>query len=315
MLSRVTRRALSVTAKSSPNSLVSQITVTVKNAGSKSGPAGLAHVLASSTFLDTQTKSALRLKRESELLGGEYSAEVTRDDLVLKATFLQEGLPFFVNALGSALGEASYKAHELKEVALPYAKYTSAVANSDPAFKALEELHAVTFRSGLGKPLYYDGSKTFSAEDVAQFAKTHITAENIAIEAVNVKEADLNDFVKQSAFSKIPAAGGNAVIAAAPKSYTGAETRIRQAGVTSAVVGVPVEAAKAQSLVAAVAEIEGVEAAVAEYEGASLFYAQATGEAAAVNAALSAVVKATSAKDFNLVVVGDVDAVALKAEL
>lgn len=321
MFSRVSTnaaRALSVSAKVSPNSLVSEITVTVKNAGSKSGATGLAHVLASSTFLDSASKSGLRLKRESELLGGEYSAHVTRDDLVLKATFLKDSLPFFVNSLGAALAEASYKPHELVEIALPFAKYTSATANSSPAFKALEELHAVSFRSGLGKPLYFDGSKTFTSEDVAQFAKSHITSENIAIEAVNVNEADLKTFVAESAFSKIPT--GNAVIAQAPKTYTGGETRIRQAGVTSAVIGVPVaDAAKAESLAASLASLEFeavVETGILPYEGASLFYFSASSpDASLVSSAVKTAVKTSAVKDFNFVVVGDVDSVPLKAEL
>lgn len=321
MFSRVSSsavRALSVAAKVSPSNLVSEITVTVKNAGSKTGAAGLAHVLASSTFLDSTSKSALRLKRESELLGGEYSAYVTRDDLVLKATFLKDSLPFFVNSLGAALAEASYKPHELIEIALPYAKYTSATANSCPSFKALEELHAVSFRSGLGKPLYYDGSKTFTIGDVTTFAKNQITSENITIEAVNVNEVDLNKFVAESPFSKIPA--GNAVIAQSPKTYTGAETRIRQAGATSAVIGVPAaDAAKVESLASSLASLEfnaTVKSGVLPYEGASLFYFSATSpDAGLVSEAVKTAVKTAGVKDFNFVVVGDVDSVPLKAEL
>lgn len=318
MLSRcahVSKRALTVSTKAAPGGLVSEVVVTVKGAGSKSGPAGLAHVVAASAFLDTSSKSALRLKREAELLGGEYSASVTRDDLVLKATFLKESLPFFVNAIGGALAEAAHKPHELTEVALPYAKYVAAQANACPTFRALEELHAVSFRSGLGKPLYYDGSKSFSAEDVAAFAKTHFTSENVAVEGTNVEEADLAKFVGESPLSKLH--NGNAVVAATPKTYTGAETRIRAAGASAAVIGVPVADATgsaATALQTALAAVDGAAVGVSQYDGAALVYASVSGAPAHVAQTLAALAKA-AAKDYNLVVVGDIDALPLKAEL
>lgn len=344
-----TSAARAVSIKSIPSSVdtVSTLKVVIKNAGSKSASAGLPHLLASSTFLDTPEKSGLRLKREAELLGGEYTSEITRDALVLKATFLKESLPYFVNALGSAISKASFKPHELKEIASPYASQVYSSAVSCPKFKALEELHAVSYRSGLGLPLYYDGSKSYTTEDVALLAKESFLTENVEIIGENVDEADLTKFVSESEFSTLPQ--GNDVVPAPQPTYTGAESRIRQAGKTSAIIGLPVEDADAYELVAAgllssVPEsiTATVDSKVLSYEGSNLFYFAVTStdakevakivkdaaadlktvdfskysKLASLLAGKSVASKSVSIpSEFNFVVVGDVDAVPLKSEL
>ncbi|KAG0684652.1 ubiquinol-cytochrome c reductase core subunit 1 [Pichia californica] len=340
-------RAVSFKTVPASSDSVSSLKVIVKNAGSKSGPSGLAHLVSTSTFLDTPEKSGLRLKREAELLGGEYSAEITRDALILKATFLKEGLPFFVNALGSALAKASFKPHELKEVAGPYASYVNSLKTSCPKTKGIEELHAVTFRSGLGLPLWYDGFKSYSTEDIKTFAKSAFLTENIEIIGENVDSADLQKFVSESSFASLPT--GNDVIAQPQPTYTSSESRIRRAGKTSAVLGFAVEDADAFELVAAglVANAPStisanVESKVLSYDGASLFYFSVTSSDAAET---SKIIKdaakhlktldfskyakyasylagkpvtsksVTIPSEFNLVVIGDVDNAPLKSEL
>lgn len=340
-------RAVSIKTVPSSAESVSSLKISIKNAGSKSAPAGLAHLLATSTFLDTPEKSGLRLKREAELLGGEYSAEVTRDALVLKATFLKESLPFFINSIGSSIAKSSYKPHELSEIAGPYASYVNSTANSCPKFKALEELHAVTYRSGLGLPLYFDGSKSYSSEDIAKLAKSTFLSENIEIEATNVDAADLEKFVSESAFATLPT--GNDVIAPKQASFVGAESRIRQGGKTSAIIGLPVESADDYELVAAgllssvpQSVTATIDSKVLSYEGSNLFYfAVTSSDASEVSRIISDAAKdlktvdfskfsklasllagkevtsksVSVPSDFNFVVVGDVDAVPLKSEL
>lgn len=340
-------RAVSVKTAAGASETVSSLTVSIKKAGSKDAPAGLAHLLATSTFLDTPEKSGLRLKREAELLGGEYSAEVSRDALVLKATFLKEALPFFVNSFGSAISKASYKPHELTEVAGPYASYVNASKNSCPKFKALEELHAVSYRSGLGLPLYFDGSKSYTTADIAALAKSAFLSENVEIVGENVEAADLEKFVAESPFASLPT--GNDVVGAAQPSYTGAESRIRQAGKTTAVIGLPVADADAYTLVAAgllssVPEsiTATVESKVLSYEGSNLFFfAVTSSDASEVSKIIKDAAKELKSlefskfskfasllagkeiaaksvsvpSEFNFVVVGDVDAVPLKSEL
>lgn len=233
-------RAVKVSTIPSTSSTVSSLKVIVKGAGSKSTPAGLSHLLASSAFLDTASKSGLRIKRESELLGGSYKAEVTRDALVLKATFLKEALPFYVNTFAKVLSETTFKPHELAELALPFAEHETAVAYTCPRYKAVEALHAISFKRGLGLPLLYDGTKTYTSTDLSNFAKTLFTSDKVEVVGQNVDEAALNKFVSESSIAKLPAPKNPTVSKAVQKTYTGVESRIRQAGKTCAVIGVPI---------------------------------------------------------------------------
>lgn len=359
MLSRVSTRsfstsipkAIKISTKPS-DSLVSTLKVVVNNAGSKSPVVGLPHLLSASTFLNTETKSGLRLKREAELLGGEYTSTVTRDAIVLEAKFLKEALPYFVNALGSTLTEAQYKTYQIAEVALPFAKYTYESASSSPSFKASEELHAISFRKGLGNPLYFDGSKPYSSEDVASFAKSVFTSENIEIIAEGVVEEDLTKFVAESPLASLPSGSTKSTPA---KLYTGAQSRIRAAGPTVGAIGIPVASSDAATYALVAAYLKAsvpstistkVESKLLSYADASLLSftvesSNASEVASALSSAVSSLKNASSlskysklaaldtagsidlssaassikAPAFNLVVVGDVDAVPYAEEL
>ncbi|KAH3666470.1 hypothetical protein OGAPHI_003466 [Ogataea philodendri] len=345
-------KAVKVSTVGTPGTGVSSLKVIVKNAGSKTSAPGLAHLLASSSFLNTNARSGLRLKRESELLGGEYKATVTRDSLVLEAKFLKEALPYFVDAIGDVVAGTAFRPHEFSELALPYAKHETALKSTSD-FKALEALHAITFRTGLGKPLYYDGSKSYTSEDVAKYAKSVFLEGNIEVIGTDVVEADLNKFVAESALSKLPA--GETPVAK-QSSVVGQDARIRQAGPTSAAIGVPVSDVATFSVLAAYVKASlptsataSVSAEVATYNGASLFYVLISSASGAETGALvtetaklikeakdlskfkalatynelangstvdvSAAKASVSVPKFNLAVAGDVDTVPYADEL
>jgi ubiquinol-cytochrome c reductase core subunit 2 len=56
----------------------------------------------------TDRRSALRITREAELLGGELSAYHSRENLVIGAKFLKEDLPYFVELLGEVVSKTRY---------------------------------------------------------------------------------------------------------------------------------------------------------------------------------------------------------------
>ncbi|CAK7894608.1 cytochrome b-c1 complex subunit 2, mitochondrial [[Candida] anglica] len=249
MLSRASIRSFSasasasikVSARDAPGSLLSSVSVVVNNAGSKaSSKAGVAHLLSKYNFLNTESKSALRFTRESELLGGSFSTQVTRDAIVLNTQFLKEDLPFYVEALGNVLAKPSFRPHEFVETVLPVAKAEYEVAAKDPKFLAVEELHSITFRKGLGAPLYFDGKSSVSLEDVTSFAQSAYTAGNVSIFASGVNEADLSGFISGSALSSLPTGTSSS---AATTSFVGKESRSRAVGPSVAVIGVPVKPA------------------------------------------------------------------------
>lgn len=203
---------------------------------------GLAHLLSRFNFQATGDKSALRLVRESELLGGALRSTVDREYITLQATFLKESLPYYVNAIASVLYKTSFKPHELVESVGPAAAYDLAVATSDPIKVAEDALYAATYRSaGLGRPVLFDGVEQITLDDIKQYANKVYTQENIEIFATGVEERDLQRFVGESLINTLPK--GSAIKeAAAPKSFAG-EVRVRAHGPNVAAIAVPAETA------------------------------------------------------------------------
>lgn len=57
---------------------------------------------------NTDKRSALRITRESELLGGQLTAYHTREALVIQAAFLRDDLPYFTELLGEVITKTRY---------------------------------------------------------------------------------------------------------------------------------------------------------------------------------------------------------------
>ncbi|EGV64769.1 ubiquinol-cytochrome c reductase core subunit 1 [Yamadazyma tenuis] len=321
---------LKVAARDAPGNLTT-LSVIVNNAGSKAGKSGVAHLLSKFNFMNTESKSALRFTRESELLGGVVSTDVTRDAIVLKTQFLKEDLPYYVEALGNVLTKTSFRPHELPETVLPAALNEYENAHASNAFVASEALHEISFRRGYGHPLYYDGTKTYTSEDVAQFASEVYTAGNVSIVASGAVEADLVKFIGESAFSELPTGSTSAV---AVKAYTGKEARVRVSGQSLAVIGVPIkpaEFAKYDILSATIGsaylpatntplfQIPGASSQVYKYQDAGLFVVSVAGSDSAVVAEgikkVKAVVDSITASDLSKSVKAAKLAVALESTL
>lgn len=240
-VSSTAKRALStkVSAVDSSDSKISSLTFKI-NAGSRySTKDGISHLLSRFNFLSTKARSALRLQREAELLGGSFKSSVSRDYITLNANFLKEDLPFFVNAFSDVLTAPSFKDYNLPEIVLPAAQYDLSVASACPFFKSIEESFAISFRNDLGKPLYYDGVAPISLEEIEEFSKKVYTQNNIEISGQGINEADLTKFVTHSSFSSLPE-GSSLLASAAPKTFVGVESRIRSTGSSVLTLSIPV---------------------------------------------------------------------------
>lgn len=71
---------------------------------------------------NTYKRSALRVTREAELLGGQLTAYHTRESLVIEAKFLREDLPYFTELLGEVVGQTKYTGN-LRNCAIGQALY------------------------------------------------------------------------------------------------------------------------------------------------------------------------------------------------
>jgi ubiquinol-cytochrome c reductase core subunit 2 len=65
-------------------------------------------VLTYECLKGTERRSALRIVRESELLGAELTSYHTRENLVIGAKFLRDDLPYFVELLSEVAAQAKY---------------------------------------------------------------------------------------------------------------------------------------------------------------------------------------------------------------
>ena len=81
----------------------------VAKAGTRFQPLpGFADGLEKFAFKNTFKRSALRITRESELLGGELSAYHSRENLVLSTKFLRDDLPYFAELLGEVIAQTKF---------------------------------------------------------------------------------------------------------------------------------------------------------------------------------------------------------------
>lgn len=280
------RRAYNVAARDGPGK-VSTLEVRVHGGSRYADCDGQAHLLSRFALQDTTNgKSSLRLVRETDLLGGSLQTCVDREYITLRATFLRENLPYYVNAFADTLYKTAFKPHELQEKVIPAAQYDLAVFRQCKGRRAQELLYQATYRKGLGNPLYYDGVESVSVDSIKEYANRVFTRENIEIAAKDVNPVDLEKFVKESLVQSLPA-GQNLVPKTAPKSYTGVECRERAAGGSAAVIAVPISDLKdvaqyqmlSDYLMSPLSDLSTIiaEARVDTYPDAALFLATVKG--------------------------------------
>ncbi|CCE63860.1 hypothetical protein TPHA_0G00220 [Tetrapisispora phaffii CBS 4417] len=233
-------RRLSIVAKPNVNNEeLSLLSVKVRAGSRFASKDGVSHLLSRFNFQNTNNKSALRLVRESELLGGRFESTVDREFITLKAAFLKADLPYYLEAIGNVLYKTSFKPHELVETVLPAAHHDLTLNNIHPINKAEDSLYNLTFRSGLGNPVYFDGVEKISLDELKDFANKVYTKENIIIEAEGIEENDLKKFVTESVINSLPA--GSQLKAENQSIHTGQTSRLRHVGESVAAIAIPLK--------------------------------------------------------------------------
>ncbi|KAK1832763.1 Metalloenzyme, LuxS/M16 peptidase-like protein [Podospora conica] len=220
----------------------------VAKAGTRYEPLpGLTVGLEEFAFKNTQQRSALRITRESELLGGQLTSYHTREGLVLQANFLREDLPYFAELLGEVVSETKYTTHEFHEEVEGVIRQKQAKIGNDSV--ALDAAHAVAFHTGLGAPLYPTPETPVGSylneHNVAAFAESAYTKANIAIVADGASHGGLEKWLEPF-FKKVPAQSEHKLNTDAAK-YHGGESRIARNGVNSVVIAFPGTALGASS--------------------------------------------------------------------
>ncbi|KAK4215010.1 Metalloenzyme, LuxS/M16 peptidase-like protein [Rhypophila decipiens] len=220
------------------NGPVTRLAVVAK-AGTRYEPLpGLTVGLEEFAFKNTQKRSALRITREAELLGGQLTSYHTREALVLQANFLREDLPYFAELLAEVISQTRYTTFEFNEEVeqLIHLKQKRISAASI----ALDAAHSVAFHTGLGAPLYPTADTPVASylneHSVAAFAEAAYTKPNIAVVADGASQAGLAKWIEL--FKDVPTSSQGQLNTASAKYY-GGEQRVAKTGTNSYVVAFP----------------------------------------------------------------------------
>ncbi|KAI0156422.1 ubiquinol-cytochrome C reductase complex CORE protein 2 precursor [Xylariaceae sp. FL1272] len=216
----------------------------VAKAGTRYEPApGLAVGLEEFAFKNTKSRTALRITREAELLGGQLLAYHTREALVLEASFLREDIPYFTELLAEVISQTRYTTFEFQEEVERVLHLKQAKLAGDVLALALDSAHSVAFHNGLGAPLYPSPStplKSYLNEHkVAEYAEAVYNKGNIALVGDGATQAALHKWTEQF-FKTVPASStGSLAPTSKASTYYGGEQRTAHTAGNSLVLAFP----------------------------------------------------------------------------
>jgi ubiquinol-cytochrome c reductase core subunit 2 len=218
----------------------------VAKAGSRYQPfPGFSDALEKFAFKSTLKRSALRITREVELLGGEISATHSRENLVLRTKFLANDLPYFTELLAEVASQSKFTDHELKEVVVDLLKYQQLALSSSPENVAIDAAHGIAFHRGLGAPITPSVSspyeKYLTGDALAQFAQDAYSKSNVGIVATGPNSGEVSKWVGQF-FKDLPTGSSSSQYKVQPSQaskYFGGEQRIASKNGSAVVIAFP----------------------------------------------------------------------------
>ncbi|KAI1496277.1 LuxS/MPP-like metallohydrolase [Biscogniauxia marginata] len=216
----------------------------VAKAGTRYQPApGLTIGLEEFAFKNTKKRTALRIVRESELLGAQLVAYHTREALVLEASFLREDIPYFTELLAEVISETKYTTYEFHEEVERVLHLKQAKLASDVSALALDLAHSVAFHTGLGSPLYPTTStpiKSYLNEQaIADYAEAVYAKPNIALVGDGATTTALHRWTEQFFKSVRASPSSSVTLNSKATTYYGGEQRTAHPGGNSLVIAFP----------------------------------------------------------------------------
>ncbi|KAL9104452.1 MAG: hypothetical protein Q9163_000604 [Psora crenata] len=216
----------------------------VAKAGTRFQPLpGFSDGLEKFAFKSTYKRSALRITRESELLGGQLSASHSRENLVISTRFLRDDLPYFAELLGEVISQTRYtggfrvgmsnarQAHELQEEVNAVIGLSRKALLGNTTEFAFNSVHGVAFHRGLGNPLHPSSStpmtKYLQEDLLRQYSQVAYAKPNIAVVANGASHQDMSKWVGQfftECHSSLPPDSSSE--GTSPSKYYGGEERV-----------------------------------------------------------------------------------------
>ncbi|KAI1813329.1 ubiquinol-cytochrome C reductase complex CORE protein 2 precursor [Poronia punctata] len=217
----------------------------VAKAGTRYEPApGLTVGLEEFAFKDTSSRSAIRITREAELLGGQLTAYHTREALVLEASFLREHIPYFTELLAEVISQTKYTTYEFHEEVERVLHLKQAKLAGDVSALALDAAHSVAFHNGLGATLYPSPSTPLRGyldeHAIAEYSGAVYNKSNIALIGDGATGQSLHKWTEQF-FKALPSSATGSSLSPSSKAstYYGGEQRTSHSGGNALVLAFP----------------------------------------------------------------------------
>ncbi|KAI1353240.1 ubiquinol-cytochrome C reductase complex CORE protein 2 precursor [Xylaria sp. FL0043] len=216
----------------------------VAKAGTRYEPApGLTVGLEEFAFKNTASRTALRIVREAELLGGQLAAYHTREALVVEASFLREDIPYFTELLAEVITQTKYTTFEFHEDVERVLQLKQARFAGDVPAIALDAAHSVAFHTGLGASLFPSPStplKGYVNENaIADYAGAVYNKSNIALIGDGATSQALHKWTEQF-FKSTPSSSTSSVkLNSKASTYYGGEQRTAHTAGNSLVLAFP----------------------------------------------------------------------------
>ncbi|GAW22053.1 hypothetical protein ANO14919_115880 [Xylariales sp. No.14919] len=216
----------------------------VAKAGTRYEPApGLTVGLEEFAFKNTASRSALRIVREAELLGGQLAAYHTREALVIEANFLREDIPYFTELLAEVISQTKYTTFEFHEDVERVLHLKQSKLAGDVSALALDAAHSVAFHNGLGASLYPSSStplKGYLNENaIADYAGAVYNKSNVALIGDGATPQALHKWTEQF-FKTVPSSSTSSVtLQSKASTYYGGEQRVSHAAGNALVLAFP----------------------------------------------------------------------------
>ncbi|KAK4580524.1 ubiquinol-cytochrome c reductase core subunit 1 [Recurvomyces mirabilis] len=202
---------------------------------------GLAEGLNRYAFKNTDRRTSLRIQRESELLGATIQAYHSRENVVLRAKFFRDDLPYFVEMLAEVATRTSYRTHVMQEEVLPMIRMDQQKYLGNTLAMAVNSAHGLAFHRGLGVPVNPASStpttKYLTAESLEEYAQSAYAKPSFAIVGNGVDHGELQKWVGEF-FSDAPAQPLQSLTSPQSK-YHGGEERIAHGAGNSMVLAFP----------------------------------------------------------------------------
>lgn len=225
-----------------------------------SSQVGAAHFCKAASFLSNAYESKLAITREAELRPAPLSATLTRERLLLFATCSQSALASVVNSLAAMAECRNYVEHEFERLR-NFVEFEVEQNLLQPLHVAVDSLHHVAFRGGLGNSLFgtKNAARSISKASVETFKQAAIQRRRlrhpISLCFLNADPAQVSRILDHESFlekvNRLPVVEADAAPEPKERKYFGGELRLSLGN--SKVLAVAFPAAHEDSAVAGVA--------------------------------------------------------------